>query len=59
MSTLNGSDLDLFQVADEACAAANADPALKAAAAAVIGYSDEDGVAKWPEERFSTEEARA
>ena len=43
--------------ADEAYATANADPALKAAATAVIGTNDEDGVAKWLEERFSTEEA--
>ncbi len=53
------NDLDLFQIADEAYAVANADPALKAAAAAVIGSNDEDGVAKWLEERYSTEEVRA
>ena len=51
------NDLDLFAIADEAYATANADPALKAAATAVIASNDEDGVAKWLAERFSIEEA--
>ena len=46
------NDLDLFRIADEAYATANAEPALKAAATAVIGSNDEDGVAKWLEARF-------
>lgn len=44
------NDLDLFRFADEAYAVANADPALKAAATAVIDSNDADGVAKWLEE---------
>ena len=51
------NDLDLFHIADEAYAVGGADPALKAAATAVIGSNDEDGVAKWLEKRFSAEEA--
>ncbi len=39
------NDLDLFAVADEAYAVANADPALKAIATAVIDSNDDDGVA--------------
>ena len=41
------NDLDMFRVADEAYAVENAVPELKAAATAVIGSNDEDGVAKW------------
>ena len=41
------NDLDLFLIADEAYAVANAVPELKAAATGVIGGNDEDGVAKW------------
>jgi len=45
------NDIDLFELADEAYAVANADSMLKAAATAVIGTNDEDGVARWLEER--------
>ena len=41
------NDLDMFRVADEAYAVENAVPELKAAATAVIGANDEDGVARW------------
>ena len=41
------NDLDMFHIADEAYAVENAVPELKAAATAVIGSNDEDGVAKW------------
>lgn len=41
------NDLDMFHAADEAYAVQNADKELKAAATAVIGGNNEDGVAKW------------
>ena len=41
------NDLSLFRIADEAYATANAVPELKAAATAVIGSNEEDGVALW------------
>ena len=41
------NDLDMFCVADEAYAVQNADKELKAAATAIIGGNNEDGVAKW------------
>ena len=44
------NDIDLFEVADEGYAVANADPDLKKCAAGVILSNDEDGVAKWLEE---------
>ena len=37
----------MFHAADEAYAVQNADEKLKAAATAIIGGSNEDGVAKW------------
>jgi len=44
------NDMGLFKVADEAYAAANAVPELKALATAVIGANTDDGVARWLEE---------
>lgn len=44
------NDLDMFEIADEGYAVANAAEELKRAAAAVIGSNDEDGVARWLEE---------
>lgn len=41
------NDIDMFQLADESYAVSNAVDELKAAATAVIGSNDEDGVAKW------------
>lgn len=44
------NDVDMFELADEAYAVANAVPELKAKATAVIGRNNEDGVAKWLEQ---------
>ena len=44
------NDLDMFQMADECYAVANAAPELKAIATQVIGGNNEDGVVKWLEE---------
>ena len=41
------NDVEMFELADEAYAVANAVPELKAKATAVIGGNNEDGVAKW------------
>ena len=46
------NDIDMFQLADEAYAVANADDELKQYADAVILPNDEDGVAKWLEANF-------
>jgi len=43
------NDLDLFAVADESYATANAVPELKKIATGIIGSNDDDGVAKWIE----------
>ncbi len=44
------NDIDMFQIADESYAVANANEALKKYATDVILSNDEDGVAKWLEE---------
>ena len=44
------NDLDMFQMADECYAVANAAPELKEIATQVIGGNNEDGVVKWLEE---------
>ena len=44
------NDIDMFELADESYAVANAVPELKAVATGVIAGNDEDGVAKWLEE---------
>lgn len=41
------NDIDMFELADEGYAVANAAPELKAVATAVIGSHDEDAVAHW------------
>ena len=41
------NDVDMFELADEAYAVANAVPELKAKATAIIGGNNEDGVARW------------
>lgn len=46
------NDLDMFQMADECYAVANAAPELKEIATQVIGGNNEDGVVKWLEEAF-------
>lgn len=47
------NDLSMFAGADEAYAPANADDAVKAAATAVIGHHEDDGIARFLRERFS------
>ncbi len=47
------NDLSMFAEADEAYAPANAEADVRAAATAVIGHHDEDGVANFLRERFS------
>ena len=46
------NDMSMFEIADESYAMANAVPELKEMATAVIGSNDNDGVAKWIEERI-------
>lgn len=48
------NDLELFKASDEAYAVANANDELKAAADAVIGSNDEDGMARWLKENILT-----
>jgi len=48
------NDMDMFQIADESYAVANAHEELKKHATAVISSNDEDGVAKWLEGNFCT-----
>jgi len=46
------NDLSMFTTADEAYAPENATAEIKAAATAVIGHHDEDGIARFLRERF-------
>ena len=46
------NDSDMFDVCDEKYAVMNADEWLKHKSTGVIGYCEEDGVAKWLEENF-------
>lgn len=46
------NDIDMFQMADESYAVANAHEDLKQHATGIILSNDEDGVAKWLEENF-------
>ncbi|MGE0623686.1 MAG: HAD-IIB family hydrolase [Pseudomonadales bacterium] len=46
------NDLSMFTTADEAYAPANASDEVRAAATAVIGHHDEDGIARFLRERF-------
>ncbi len=46
------NDLSMFLAADESYAPANANDAIKAAATAVIGHHDEEGIAHFLRERF-------
>lgn len=50
------NDIEMFELADEAYAVANAVEELKAIATDVIGSNDEDGVARWLAERNYDEE---
>jgi Cof subfamily protein (haloacid dehalogenase superfamily) len=47
------NDLSMFARADEAYAPANAKEPVKAAATAIIGHHDEDGIARFLRERFN------
>ena len=47
------NDSDMFDVCDEKYAVMNADSWLKEKATGVIGYCEEDGVAKWLEANFA------
>ena len=49
----NVNDLSMFLAADEAYAPANATDEIRAAATAVIGHHDEDGIARFLRERFA------
>jgi len=49
------NDLSMFEMADESYAPANANDAIKAAATAVIGHHDEEGIARFLRERFRLE----
>ena len=51
------NDLSMFAAADEGYAPANANDAVKAAATAVIGHHDEEGIAHFLRERFSLDES--
>ena len=42
----------MFEVADESYAPANANDVIKAAATAVIGHHDDEGIARFLRERF-------
>lgn len=46
------NDIDMFQIADESYAVANAHEDLKHYATDIIISNDEDGVAKWLDEKF-------
>ena len=48
------NDIDMFEIADECYAVSNAHEALKEKATGIIGSNNEDGVAKWLEERTSS-----
>tara|TARA_R110000823_G_scaffold144958_6_gene275106 strand:- start:186 stop:1007 length:822 start_codon:yes stop_codon:yes gene_type:complete len=47
------NDLSMFEIADECYAPSNARESVQAAATAVIGHHDEDGIARFLRERFS------
>ena len=47
------NDLSMFEAADESYAPANANADIKAAATAVIGHHDDEGIARFLRERFA------
>ncbi len=49
----NDNDLSMFEMADESYAPSNANDAIKAAATAVIGHHDDEGVARFLRKRFA------
>ena len=46
------NDLSMFAMADECYAPSNAKPVVKAAATAIIGHHNENGIAEFLRERF-------
>ena len=46
------NDSSMFEISDECYAVANAERELKEIATAIIDGNNEDGVAKWLEQRF-------
>ncbi|QIB67053.1 HAD family hydrolase [Kineobactrum salinum] len=52
------NDLSMFELADECYAPENARNEIKAAASAVIGHHDEDGIARFLRQRFALPGAR-
>ena len=46
------NDLSMFAVADESYAPSNAREEVRAAATAVIGHHDEDGISEFLRQRF-------
>ncbi|MDJ0778155.1 MAG: HAD-IIB family hydrolase [Gammaproteobacteria bacterium] len=51
------NDLSMFEAADEAYAPANANDRIKAAATAVIGHHDEEGIARFLRQRFALDDS--
>ncbi len=49
----SNNDLSMFEKADESYAPSNAKPEVLAAATAVIGHHDEDGIARFLRQRFA------
>lgn len=49
------NDLSMFEMADESYAPSNANDAIKAAATAIIGHHDEEGIARFLRDRFRLE----
>ncbi|NNK37179.1 MAG: HAD family phosphatase [Xanthomonadales bacterium] len=49
----NDNDLSMFEVADESYAPSNATDEIKAAATAIIGHHDDEGVARFLRKRFA------
>lgn len=51
------NDLSMFEAADESYAPVNANESIKAAATAVIGHHDEEGIARFLRERFELDKS--
>lgn len=49
------NDIDMFELADESYAVENAHEDLKKTATSIIASNDEDGVAKWLDEKINSE----
>ena len=53
----SANDMSMFETADECYAPANATAEIKAAATAVIGHHDEEGIARFLRERFDLDKS--